>query len=332
VNSNNPQRDVDADQGRVLVKVSVIVPTYNSAATIRATLDSILRQTHPAAEILVMDDGSTDDTVAILNSYASQIISFRQANSGPSAARSALIEKANGELIAFIDSDDVWHPRYLETQKKLYESHPTAAALFTGHQVFYGPGDIQWDGDLFAVPQITELITALNFLKMYNETPGYFYPSFCCVPSRILRAMGKEPFQGRVAEDCYFYNRLVLHGPVARTTTPLAGYRIRGGSLSSDLVKLTAGAVQSFELLEEQFQKSPDAEYRLAFCLAYAVRRRDFAKALFGANKISEGRQQLRRSMASSHAPISLAKSLWLLLLSYLPRGWQPTWPVSARN
>jgi glycosyltransferase involved in cell wall biosynthesis len=313
------------------VKVSVIVPTYNCAATIRATLNSVLQQSRPPEEILVMDDGSTDDTIAILESYGTRIRTFRQPNAGPSVARGALIEKAKGELIAFVDSDDIWHPEYLKTQNELLEKYPKAAALFTGHKVFHEDNGFQWTSDPFELPAATELIGPLDFLKRYNETPGYFYPSFCCVPSQVLKLMGREPFRGRVAEDCYFYNRLALYGPVARTTAPLVGYRIREGSLSSDLVKLCGGAVLSFELLEEPFQECPDSEYRAAFRRAYATRRRDYAKALFGAKKVAEGRQQLKRSMASSRAPISIAKSLRLLLLTYLPHGLQPTWPVTAR-
>ena len=319
------------DRG-IQLKVSVIVPTYNCAATIRATLDSVLGQTCPAEEILVMDDGSTDDTNSILESYRSSIRAFRQPNAGPSGARDALIEKAKGELVAFVDSDDIWHPGYLEAQRMLYERYPKAAALFTGHRVFHGSGSLDWTGDTFDVPLATELIEPLTFLKRYNETPGYFYPSFCCVPSHVLKAMGREPFRGKVAEDCYFYNRLALFGPVARTPTPLVGYRIREGSLSSEVVKLCEGAVLSFERLEEQFRKCPDADYRSAFQRAYAVRRRDYAKALLGAKMIPEGRQQLKRSLASSRAPLSVAKSLRLLLLTYMPDRLQPTWPVKARN
>ena len=101
------------------MKVSVIVPTFNCAATIRETLDSILGQSRPAEEILVMDDGSTDETMAILKGYGSNIRTFRQSNAGPSRARGALIEVARGDLIAFVDSDDIWHPDYLRAQQAL---------------------------------------------------------------------------------------------------------------------------------------------------------------------------------------------------------------------
>jgi glycosyltransferase involved in cell wall biosynthesis len=309
------------------VEVSVVIPAYNCAATIRATLDSVLEQTVSPYEILVMDDGSTDATPSILESYKPRITVFRQLNGGPSQARNVLIDRCRGDLIAFLDSDDLWHPRYLEVQQSLFEKYPEAAATFTEHVVFDGCGNFLWTSDPLDVPRRVELIEPLSFLKRYNATPGYFYPSFCCVPRRVLEKIGREPFQVRLvrAEDCYFYNLLALYGPVVRVSTPLVAYRILEGSLSSDVVKLCAGAVHAFELLEERFRECLDEEYYSAFRQAYAIRRRDYAKALWGARRISEGRQQLRHSLTNSRALTSVAKSLGLLLLTYVPSSLRST-------
>src|SRR5580658_2014305 len=92
------------------LKVSVIIPAFNSARTISATLDSVLAQVRPADEILVMNDGSTDETSEILESYKSLVQVFRQENSGLAAARNALFRRATGDLVAFLDADDIWHP------------------------------------------------------------------------------------------------------------------------------------------------------------------------------------------------------------------------------
>src|SRR5262245_6496134 len=98
------------------MKVSVAIPTYNSARFIQTTLKSVLSQSVAPNEILVVDDGSTDETVAILSSYGSSIRVIRQSNQGVAAARNALARHVNGDLVAFLDHDDLWHPRYLETQ------------------------------------------------------------------------------------------------------------------------------------------------------------------------------------------------------------------------
>src|ERR1700677_560836 len=169
--------------------ISVVIPAYNCAATIQDTLDSVLRQTVLPDEVLVMDDGSTDETLGILKSYEPKITVLRQMNAGTGKARDALVEHAEGDLIAFLDNDDIWHPYYLEAQRGLFEQYDRAVAFFTGHTVFTGNGSYTWLADCMPVRSDPEVIPPLAFLKRYNATPGYFYPSFCCVPKRVLRRL-----------------------------------------------------------------------------------------------------------------------------------------------
>jgi glycosyltransferase involved in cell wall biosynthesis len=314
------------------VKISVIIPAYNAATTIRATLDSVLGQTIHPHEILVMDDGSKDDTPSILDAYKSRITVFRQTNAGLSKSRNALIDKARGDLIAFLDADDLWHPKYLEVQQGLFERYSEAAAFFTADTVFYENENFEWAADLFDAPSSVELIDPVSFLKRYNRTPGLFYPSCCCVSRRLLERIGTDPFQMRRAEDCYFCNLLPFYGPIVRSSAPLMAYCIREGSLSSDVVNVCSAAVHGFELLEERYRTSVDPDLSAAFWQAFALRRRDYAKALLGARRIREGRQQLWKSMDNSRVPISLVKSLGALFLTYMPRYLQPEWRPNERE
>ena len=98
--------------------ISVLIPAYNCQATIRETLDSVLAQTRQPDEILVMDDGSTDQTPAILEFYKPRVQVLRQENQGVAAARNSLLERAQGDLLAWLDSDDVWHPHCLDIQSR----------------------------------------------------------------------------------------------------------------------------------------------------------------------------------------------------------------------
>jgi glycosyltransferase involved in cell wall biosynthesis len=109
--------------------VSVVIPTYNGGAYISQAIDSLLAQTLPPAEIIVVDDGSTDDTRGALAPYGASIRYFRQQNRDVFAARNRGVEKAKHELIAFLDSDDVWHPRKLELQTKGFMSVPGLGIL-----------------------------------------------------------------------------------------------------------------------------------------------------------------------------------------------------------
>lgn len=94
--------------------VSVVIPCYNYARFLRAALDSALGQSHPHREIIVVDDGSTDDTPTVTTSYGDRIRCVRKANAGLSAARNTGIREASHPFIAFLDADDVWCPGHLE--------------------------------------------------------------------------------------------------------------------------------------------------------------------------------------------------------------------------
>jgi glycosyltransferase involved in cell wall biosynthesis len=99
--------------------VSVIIPTYNRAATLRRTVDSALAQTYQPVEVIVVDDGSADGTVDVLRSYGDRIHAITQPNGGPSAARNTGAKAANGEWLAFLDSDDVWKPEKIGRQVRM---------------------------------------------------------------------------------------------------------------------------------------------------------------------------------------------------------------------
>lgn len=115
--------------------VSVVVPTYNYARFLGRALDSVLSQTAPPSEIIVVDDGSTDDTAKVLDAYAKYITALRLPNRGVSSARNAGISIASGGFVALLDSDDVWLPTKLERQLALYSRHPECGAIGCGVEV-----------------------------------------------------------------------------------------------------------------------------------------------------------------------------------------------------
>jgi glycosyltransferase involved in cell wall biosynthesis len=106
--------------------VTVIIPTYNRAWSIRRAIDSVLAQNYKNFELIVVNDGSTDATPDILSTYGKAIKVITQHNSGVSAARNQGIAAASGNLIAFLDSDDYWLPQKLSTQAGFFVSHPEA--------------------------------------------------------------------------------------------------------------------------------------------------------------------------------------------------------------
>lgn len=133
--------------------VSVVIPAYNAAWCIRRAIDSVLAQTFRDFEVLVVDDGSTDDTAQVLRSYSPAVMVVRKVNGGLSSARNAGIINARGELVAFLDADDCWLPTKLERQVELMRSRPELGFCSTAARVVGPDGTLlniwtgaQWQG------------------------------------------------------------------------------------------------------------------------------------------------------------------------------------------
>ena len=106
------------------MKISAVIPVYNRAEMVRRAIESVLNQTILPMEIIVVNDGSTDDTPTILNQYANRIQIINQENNGVSSARNTGIKAASGEWVAFLDSDDEWLPDRIENGLKFHEQNP----------------------------------------------------------------------------------------------------------------------------------------------------------------------------------------------------------------
>jgi len=316
------------------VKISVIIPTYNSAAVIRMTLDSVLRQTVAPAEILVLDDGSTDETISILNSYKPRVTIFRQTNRGVAAARNELCRRADGDFIAFLDHDDLWHPRYLEIQSQSFAMNPEAAAFFTRQHDFYGLGDYEWNADLNDYSVAGEIISPVNFMRRYNNSTGTFYSmSFCCMPKSVLKKLGDEPFCEQLSgvDDCYLCNLLPFFGPVVFKPAPLVAYRVTQQAQSVNQLKNYKLVVEVFKLLEKRYRTFGDAQLLNTYNAAFAVKRRNYGKTLMGVGRVAEARNQFLNASTLAGGFASAGKSFLLLGSSFLPKMLQPHWPAANR-
>ena len=126
------------------IRISVVVPVFNAASFITEAIESVLSQSHDVLEIVVVDDGSTDDSHDVLANATGPIRIFRQSNQGPSAARNRGIRESKGNVIAFLDADDLWAPGKLEAQiLRLQEDEELDVVL----------GRVRYVGDLNAVEQ-----------------------------------------------------------------------------------------------------------------------------------------------------------------------------------
>jgi len=115
--------------------VSVIIPTYNSADFLKIAIDSVLQQSYSNYEILVIDDGSTDNTEELMRGYSELVVYIKQSNQGVSAARNTGIKQAKGEFIAFLDADDSWFSDKLTLQIDMLHKYPECIAVFSNFHI-----------------------------------------------------------------------------------------------------------------------------------------------------------------------------------------------------
>ena len=118
---------------------TVVMPVYNGEKYIAESLNSVLAQTYPPAQVIVVDDGSSDDTARIVEGYGSQVQLVRQANQGQSAARNRGVSLAKTEWISFSDQDDLWLSHHLEEQARAIEQQPDADLCYAANPALVIP-------------------------------------------------------------------------------------------------------------------------------------------------------------------------------------------------
>ncbi|MBW4636270.1 MAG: glycosyltransferase family 2 protein [Iphinoe sp. HA4291-MV1] len=238
--------------------VSVIIPAYNAEAFISRTLQSIISQTYGNIEILVVDDGSRDKTVEIVESFAqkdSRIILLKQSNSGVASARNLAIENSRGEYIAPIDADDIWYPQKLEKQVQCMLEAGQSIGLVYAWSVFIDEEDA-------IVGQYTPH-HYLNVLSVEGEVyPALLYTNFISSASvPLIRRVCFEKVGGynhklreqnaQGCEDWDIYLRIAEHYQFRVVPEFLIGYRQVKASMSNKCQIME----RSYNLMMADFQR-----------------------------------------------------------------------------
>lgn len=156
------------------IQLSIIIPTYNRSCYLMEAIDSVLAQTYEKYEILVIDDGSTDSTRESVKKYDGRVRYIYQENKGPSAARNNGIRNANGDLIAFLDSDDIWHADKLAQQVAAFYENPSLGIVATGYEVI----DTKY--------QITS-VNILNKEELKDIRNDHLYKNFFPTPTVMIK-------------------------------------------------------------------------------------------------------------------------------------------------
>jgi glycosyltransferase involved in cell wall biosynthesis len=216
--------------------VSVVIPCYNHRDTVAAAIDSALAQTFTDREIIVINDGSPDDTAAVVAPYLDRIRYVEQANAGQAGARNRGIEMARGDFIALLDDDDTWPADKLAWQVEAMRAHPDVVLVYGEDQRVDAAGNI-----LPPTPR-----------RGYKRPVGQVYGDFlegCWIASpgqTLIRASALRQVGGFDAsiwgsDDWELYMRLARVGAFAYENRIALHYRVHGGSASGDVLRHLAG-------------------------------------------------------------------------------------------
>lgn len=287
--------------------VSVIIPCYNSARYLAETIESVLAQTYPRIEIIVVDDGSSDTTARIAQSYP--VTYFYQMNRGISAARNIGFFRSQGEYVLFLDHDDRLLPKAVESGIRLLEEHPECALAVGEHRYIGADGtELGYSHKHAAGHDHYQKLLESNFI----ETP-------CSVLHRrsalALTGVFDESVQG--AEDYELYLRTARQCTLITHGTPVAEYRLHDSNASGNAERMLLVSLKVLEM-ELPYVQSDRAKLRIhRRGVKFAAREfgRRLARELSGNRGPMNPESQRKLEHLRRHYPVGFAAVLVSRLL-----------------
>ena len=203
--------------------ISVIIPLYNKEAGVATALRSVLAQTYQDFEIVIVDDGSTDGSVAVVETFNDpRIRLIRQQNAGVSAARNRGIEEAKGEHVAFLDADDEWMPEFLKEICTLQTAFPNCKAQATNY-IFNSNGK-KSPTILRRIPFKGERGVLSNYFKVASCSHPPVWTSAVCIERKLLQEIGGFPIGIKSGEDLLTWARIAVRTQWAYSLKALSQY------------------------------------------------------------------------------------------------------------
>lgn len=274
--------------------ISVIIPAYNRAHCIERTLQSVFDQTYTNYEVIVIDDGSKDNTAEVLKPYLNRITYIQQANRGLAGTRTRSIELANSDWIAFLDSDDLWLPDNLATHVAVIQKHPELILSTTNSTIFRE--HIGEETDLFAYNGCRKAYPENEFTLSSPLIPylrfGLVWMQSALIRKSAIAEAGPWYPDLRVWMDFEYAARLAKLGPWGVTMTPLVrilrqddGGEVASISSQSQTIKGLAELVRVYGHMLDLPGLDSDEK-------AFLTRKRSDARMKLGLKQIVEGQSQ----------------------------------------
>jgi len=240
------------------ISISVAIPTYNASTFLREAIESVLAQTYSASEIIVVDDGSTDDTSEICESFGPAVKYICQENDKTlgAGARAHALRKVSGDWIALLDHDDLWEPTKLEVQVAAVEKHPDAGAVFTRYRSVYGKGqpvseDQQVSGEMIRFE------SADAFHHLLHENP--YCPSSALVRGDFIRKHGVTDPTSVGCADWDLWLSISRHHPIVVVDELLTDYRYSPEQYCTDKRRLAQALHRTLESQREYLHPGCEA-------------------------------------------------------------------------
>ena len=312
--------------------VSVIIPTYNAEKFIVQAIESVFAQTYRQYEILVIDDGSTDNTQEVLRVFEDRLHCYYQNNRGPSSARNKGIQFASGEYICFLDADDLWTSEKLQSQVEFMESHPELGLVFSDHEDFNQEECMSstWL-DVKKKALGLELETQIPLEEAFSKL---VYENYISTPTVMVRKQCLEKVGGFdenlwSVEDRDLWLRIAAHFPIACLPRIFCQRRIHQMNISKVSELSMQGRITVLEKNRRSFNNLAPAKFwhqglsdsycRLGYIFLAQGHRR---KALYaGMNSLVHAVALLLRTRSSGSYS-------WMLGLGLIPGavlGWRVT-------
>ncbi len=243
-----------------MTTISVVIPTYNRAQTLQRALVSAYGQTRPADEVIVVDDGSSDNTAEVVARFPNAQLVKMPSNQGAAAARNRGIEEANSEFIAFLDSDDIWLAHKLETQLEHMQANPDLGLLCCGITVTERDGAVHYHGFPYLSPP--EGWTFETLQRYPFSTPTWF------ARRDVLRAANGFDKDLTNSEDLDFLARLQAQTQIEVLPDPLVVKYNLSDSIDADVGRLEKSYQVLFSRHAALWKKTPKAAVRGCLRLA----------------------------------------------------------------
>jgi glycosyltransferase involved in cell wall biosynthesis len=289
--------------------VSVVIPTYNSATFLKDAIESVLGQTYSDFEIIVIDDGSTDDTEDVLRSFGERISYVKQENKGVSAARNHGIRLARAQYVAFLDADDLWVPQKLAEQIPLLDKDAGIGLVYSDWTIVSEQGVSVSSFHSSRPPASGHVFSELI------ET-GFILTSGTVVRRSCLNEVGDFDESLSIAQDYDLWLRICYRWKVGVVNKALVTKRSWNGSLSSNLSKTAAERIALFEKMLRNFDDMTTQNRRLVRS-QLAINYWDVGYDHFDRLMLKEARKNFVSSVSINWRN---RKALGYLIASYLPR------------